>query len=212
LPLLYLVRHGQTDWNAEHRLQGRADRPLNATGQLQAAAVAQRLASEPLEAIYSSDLARAMATAQAIAARHHLTVTLEPRLREISYGTWEGRTMAEIAQRYPSTLEAWRHGGYVPEEMGGEPEPAVASRVSALLEELANRPSEERIALVSHGACLRVLIALLAGGEAAARRPVVGTASLSRVLLTPSGARILSLDERAHLEKVHAAEEAAAGA
>jgi broad specificity phosphatase PhoE len=92
---LLLVRHGETDWNAEGRLQGQTDRPLSDFGRTQAHKLAGELAEEELEAIYSSDLARARETAEIVAERVGLPVLLDPDLREKDWGTWEGLTAVE---------------------------------------------------------------------------------------------------------------------
>jgi broad specificity phosphatase PhoE len=92
---LLLVRHGETDWNADGRLQGQTDRPLSDFGRTQADRLAGELAEEELEAIYSSDLARALETAEIVAERVGLPVLLDPDLREKDWGTWEGLTAVE---------------------------------------------------------------------------------------------------------------------
>ncbi|MBI4759502.1 MAG: histidine phosphatase family protein, partial [Chloroflexi bacterium] len=103
---LLLVRHGETDWNAEERYQGTTDVPLSAQGRAQAQALTSRMAGEVLDAIYASDLQRAWQTAEVIAAPHGLPVRPEPRLREIDFGAWEGLTFDEIRQRRPAA-KAW---------------------------------------------------------------------------------------------------------
>ena len=92
---LLLVRHGETDWNADGRLQGQTDRPLSDFGRRQAQQLAEELADEELEAIYSSDLARARETAEIVGERVGLAVALDPALREKDWGTWEGLTAVE---------------------------------------------------------------------------------------------------------------------
>src|SRR5919206_4482332 len=89
---LLLVRHGETDWNAEGRLQGHTDRPLNDVGRRQARELAERLAGEGADAIYASDLARAKETAEIVGARLGLPVVIDADLREKNWGTWEGLT------------------------------------------------------------------------------------------------------------------------
>jgi len=201
LSILYLVRHGQTDWNAAGRLQGHADRPLDGTGLAQAAAIGARLSSLPLDAVYASDLERARATAREIAARQGLVVTADARLREFSYGAWEGRAMAELAVSQPVAVAEWRRdpGGYVPH--GGESEAAVQRRLGAFLQDLCSREPGEQIAIVTHGRALRTLLSLLLpGARDWASEPVVETASLTVVGLAPEGARLLLYNDTAHLE------------
>jgi probable phosphoglycerate mutase len=203
LPTLYLVRHGQTDWNVEGRLQGHADRPLNANGRAQAASIAERLATVPLAGIYASDLDRTMTTAREIASYHALSVTAEPRLREYSYGVWEGRRMSDLARLYPDAMDAWHEDppSYVP--AGAESPEAVSQRIGGLLAELRSRPASEAFVLVSHGRTLRSLLALLSPqGAGCPPRRVVDTASLSRVELHPDRAEILLYNDTTHLEGI----------
>jgi probable phosphoglycerate mutase len=106
---ILLIRHGETAWNAVRRLQGHTDIPLNEEGERQAEALARSLSSEKLDAIISSDLGRAMQTAQAVAARHpHLPLHSDPGLRERGYGAFEGLLYTEIAERYPVEFAEWQ--------------------------------------------------------------------------------------------------------
>src|SRR5512142_1067190 len=105
---LWLVRHGQTDWNLEGRYQGQSDVPLNATGLSQAAVFAASLDGQRFDALYSSDLARAYQTAEVIANKVGLPVQTDPRLREINQGEWQGRTLTEIKSIYIESAQAKR--------------------------------------------------------------------------------------------------------
>ncbi len=106
---ILLIRHGETAWNAVRRLQGHTDIPLSPAGERQAEALARALAAEPLDAIVSSDLGRALQTAQALAARHpHLALHTDPGLRERGYGAFEGLLYTEIAERYPVEFAEWQ--------------------------------------------------------------------------------------------------------
>ena len=115
MPELLLVRHGETDWNRDHRVQGQTDTPLNATGLAQAHALASSLSCVPLDAVYSSDLARARMTAETVAEPHGLPVEVEVDLREKDFGTWEGLTDVEISQPvsecHPRQVGRWRDTG-----------------------------------------------------------------------------------------------------
>jgi probable phosphoglycerate mutase len=128
---LIVIRHGETAWNRERRLQGQLDIPLNDTGHAQARALAGSLAGEPVDAIYSSDLSRAMQTAAPLSEVLGVPVQSEPRLRERCYGTLEGMTYAEVAQQRPEDFARWQ------------------ARV--------RRHPGERIALVAHGGVLDCL-------------------------------------------------------
>jgi broad specificity phosphatase PhoE len=136
---LLLVRHGETDWNAEGRLQGHTDRPLNEYGRRQAQRLADELAGEELEAIYSSDLARARETAEIVGERLGLPVVLDPDLREKNWGTWEGLTPVER-----DTVE-----------LVGESTEEHAARTLGALRRIAERHPEGRVLVVTHGGSLR---------------------------------------------------------
>ncbi len=111
MTILYLVRHGQSDWNAANRFQGHVDRPLTDLGRTQAEALARELASIALEAIYSSPLRRALDTATAVAAGRDLEVVADDGLREVDVGSWAGLTRAEVEERFPAEFRRWVEGG-----------------------------------------------------------------------------------------------------
>jgi broad specificity phosphatase PhoE len=202
VPLLYLVRHGQTDWNAEGRMQGHSDRPLNTLGRIQAAAIGSRLSTAPLTSIYTSDLQRARHTADAIARYHNLPVQVDERLREVGFGAWEGAHMEELAERHPIELAGWRMDPphYLPE--GAETPQQVNRRVARFISDLRALPQDERILIVAHGLTLRTLMGLVAPWPYQRRREVVENASLSTIQLYPDHAVVMSLNDRAHLVEV----------
>ena len=161
-----LWRHGQTVWNAEHRFQGQSDIPLDETGQAQAERAARLLAALRPDLIVSSDLARAAATAAALARLTGLEVTLDKDLRERHGGCWEGLTDTEIRTRYPV-----EHANWTPPD--GEPSSVVAERVAGALHRVAEAVVAEKDAepemstglavVVSHGAALRLGMSRLLG-------------------------------------------------
>lgn len=150
---ILLARHGETDWNHERRIQGHTDVPLNAAGLAQARALADRLASERLVAIHSSDLARARATAEIIAAVHLLEVTLDRGLREKNFGSWEGLTDTEVAERFPDAVRG-RWGD-------GETTEQVAERAIVALETIRARHHAGPVLVVTHGGPLRLILGQL---------------------------------------------------
>ena len=137
---LLFVRHGETDWNAQRRWQGHADVPLNDRGREQARALAESLADERIDVIYTSDLSRARDTAEAVAARLGVDVVLDADLREIDVGPIEGLTADEAA-----AYEGWH----------GEPKESHAERVLAAVGRIAERHPEGRILVVTHGGSMR---------------------------------------------------------
>jgi probable phosphoglycerate mutase len=137
---LLLVRHGETDWNADGRLQGQTDRPLTDYGRRQARELAEQLADEGLEAIYASDLARARETAEIVGERLGLPVELDPDLREKDWGTWEGLTSVERDRV----------------EFVGESTEAHQERILRALRRISERhPGDERVLVVTHGGSMR---------------------------------------------------------
>ncbi|HZS24730.1 MAG TPA: histidine phosphatase family protein [Gaiellaceae bacterium] len=144
---LLLVRHGETDWNAEGKLQGHTDRPLNDFGRRQAKALADRLAGEEIHAVYASDLARARETAEILGARLGLEVVIDPDLREKNWGNWEGLTSEERLHV----------------EFAGESTEAHRERVLRSVHRIVAAHPGERVAVVTHGGSLRRIQAALAG-------------------------------------------------
>ncbi|HPS48504.1 MAG TPA: histidine phosphatase family protein, partial [Flexilinea sp.] len=125
-----LIRHGQTDWNLEGRYQGQSDIPLNSTGIKQARLIARVLRDEQFDAVYSSDLLRALRTAEIITEYHDsLKINTDPRLREVNQGEWEGLTRDAIRDRYPKIWEALIENPVSVRPPGGETVVEVQSRV-----------------------------------------------------------------------------------
>jgi broad specificity phosphatase PhoE len=156
-----LVRHGQTDWNLEGRFQGQSDVPLNQTGRNEAHALAEQLISENLAAIVSSDLMRSKETAEIIAEVLHLPISLEPRLREINQGEWEGLSVEVIKTRY---YDVWEKRSVDPANFrppGGESVAEVAKRVqTAMIDNVRLQPTGCAL-IVSHGLALATIICLV---------------------------------------------------
>lgn len=153
---LLVIRHGETAWNAEHRIQGHLDIPLSATGVRQAARLADRLTSERIDAVYSSELARAWLTAVPLADRLGLEVVPEPRLRERCFGIFEGLTLDEIAVQHPEAFRRWRARDPEWAMQRGETGQQLIDRVLEALHDIAGRHRGETVALVTHGGVLDV--------------------------------------------------------
>ena len=155
---ILLARHGETDDNIPPiRVQGFADTPLNETGRSQAAQLADRLASEPIASLWSSDLSRARETAEVVGARIGLEPRLDPRLREANRGRWEGRRFIDIERECPEAYAAWRRAGAAFRFPGGESLLEQSKRVLAALG--AIRAAGEPPALVvCHGGSIRVVL------------------------------------------------------
>lgn len=160
---LLLVRHGQTLWNHIARYQGHSDIELSDTGRNQAKLLADRLANESLQAVYASDLKRALETASIIAEPHGLPVQTLSGLREISFGAWEGLTYQEIKTRYRDIADSWHAAPGEVQIPGGESFQELTARANSAIMDLVNRHDSATIAVVAHGGTIRAIICALLG-------------------------------------------------
>ena len=160
---LWLVRHGQTDWNTEFRIQGSIDKSLNAIGIEQAHAIAKKLKDTHFDAIYSSPAKRAYQTASAIAQQLGLTIRTDKRLKEISLGLWEGLTWQQVQDRYPEMFAKRKSDPvhFAPE--GAETYGDLARRMVQAANEIALSHPGERVLVVSHGMSLATLLSKARG-------------------------------------------------
>jgi probable phosphoglycerate mutase len=154
---LLLIRHGETAWNAEHRIQGRLDVPLSPTGIWQTGRLAQRLADEVIDVVVSSDLARAWMTGVPLADARGVAMVPEPRLRERAFGIFEGKTLDEIAAEHPDELAAWRSRDVDWRMPGGESGTEFIGRVLEAVREIVAANVGRTVALVTHGGVLDVI-------------------------------------------------------
>ncbi len=154
---LVLIRHGETDWNLEGRYQGQSDIPLNANGMLQAKELAEMLRAQHFDAIYSSDLLRARLTAEILARTTGAPLHVDPRLREINQGQWEGMLFSEIRQRYPELIAQRRNDPLSVIPPGGESIEQVRERVLAALKAIVTAHPDGEVAIVSHGLALAII-------------------------------------------------------
>ncbi|MBU6498033.1 MAG: histidine phosphatase family protein [Rhodospirillales bacterium] len=176
---LVMLRHGQTDWNEAGRYQGHADPPLNAAGRAQAGALAAEMARISPSAILSSPLQRARETAARIAAVCGGAVTVDARLKELSFGRWEGLVQADVKARWPDALRQWKRAPDTLRLPEGETLAEAAARLASLLRMLAG--ARGPVALVSHDAIIRIAILAATGQPLAAFRSIkVANASLTR--------------------------------
>jgi len=197
---LIVLRHGETAWNVDTRIQGQLDIGLNATGARQAQQLGAALADETVAAVYASDLSRAWDTARAVAASLGLEVVAEPRLRERAFGHFEGRTFADIEANSPDEARRWRTRDpeFAPE--GGESLIVFRQRVTAVAAELAARHPADQVVLVAHGGVMDVLYRAATGQELQAPRTWhLGNAAINRLLWTPQGFSLVGWGDTAHL-------------
>jgi broad specificity phosphatase PhoE len=203
---LYLIRHGETDWNMEGRWQGHADVPLNDIGRRQAQLLAQYLAAEGVrfDAIYSSDLARAYQTAWEVGAAVRVAVQLLPSLREIDLGNWSGLTYHEIKERYPVETQLLEQGQDIPRG-GAETMAALQQRVVEAVDAIAMHHRGETLALVTHGGCIRAMLAHADqhAGDSFVKYPHIGNTSISIVTIDAKGWHAQETNLMGHLEATH---------
>jgi broad specificity phosphatase PhoE len=160
---LLLVRHGQSTWNREHRIQGQLDPPLSAEGRSQARRVGRRLANHRFAGFYTSDLERAHETARLIGEATGLSPTTRAGLREIYLGEWEGLTTEELAQRFPEAWAKWTEEPSWDVVPGGEGAVPFEARVNAELDSILARHEHGNVLVVTHGGVIQVALHRVVG-------------------------------------------------
>jgi probable phosphoglycerate mutase len=201
---ILLIRHGETAWNAERRLQGHLDIALNPEGERQARLLAAALAGERVDAIVASDLLRARQTAAALAHVHGLPVQLEPALRERCYGGFEGMLYSEIAERFPREFAAWQArdvDAALPAGINrGETFRQFHGRVLGAMLHWAGRHPGKTLALVAHGGVLECAYRTALGLPLETPRDFkIHNASVNRFTVEEGVLRLQSWGEVEHL-------------
>ncbi|HEU4327830.1 MAG TPA: histidine phosphatase family protein [Roseiflexaceae bacterium] len=203
MTVFYLIRHGETAWNALGRWQGHTDVPLSPVGEEQARRVAERLKTggTRFAALYSSDLQRAWATAETIGAALGLAPQPVPDLRELDIGWWGGLTNAEIRERDPETT-ALVERGEDPPRGGAECWADLRRRAGAAVERLAQAHPDQALLLVTHGGVVRAVLnhVTAAAPQLAAPKHHIGNTSITVVVRTPEGWDIGVVNDMSHLE------------
>lgn len=160
---IYLIRHGETDWNLQQRYQGQQDIPLNQTGFRQAQVAAENLDGVKFSALYSSDLIRAVQTANEVGKKVNLEIITHPALREINQGEWEGLFIKDVLATRGDEVRAVYQNPYSARKPGGESIAEVAERMYAYLDQLAMKHDQERIIVVSHGLAIATVLCKVRG-------------------------------------------------
>ncbi|WP_119156948.1 histidine phosphatase family protein [Caldimonas tepidiphila] len=195
------IRHGETAWNVDTRIQGHLDIPLNDTGRWQARRMAAALADAGIDAIYASDLSRAHATAQALADATGRPVVADTGLRERCFGSFEGRTFAEIEAQWPEEALRWRRRDPEFGPPGGETLRGFFERVVATASRLAAAHPGQTVAMVAHGGVLDCLYRAASRVDLlAARTWQLGNASINRLLYMPEGFTLVGWGDTMHLQ------------
>lgn len=195
------MRHGQSTWNSEHRIQGQLDPPLSAEGLRQAELLAHRLAPRHFAGFYASDLKRAWQTAETIAAVVGQAPSPDQALREIFLGEWEGLTTAEIAERYPRQWAAWVDQPDWDVVPGGEGAARFDARVAAAIDAIMQRHQHGRILVVTHGGVIQVALHRVVGRASRGLFPFrIQNASISLIEKRDGRIVIGGVNDIAHLE------------
>jgi broad specificity phosphatase PhoE len=201
---IILTRHGETDWNAGGRIQGHTDVELNAAGVSQAEALAERLACETIDVIYSSDLSRAERTADAVCRRQpDAEFILTTELRERNWGTLEGLRRAEIMENHPADGEALKSGDADYAPAGGESKNQVRARIEKFFDSVVAEQSGKTVLMVTHGGVCAMILRCVLGIDMVRRVPFrLDNCGVTVIESRDSGRRVVnSLNCTCHLEK-----------
>lgn len=195
------IRHGETAWNVDTRIQGQLDIPLSENGHWQAKRLAAALRGEPIKAIYASDLARAWETAQHLGRACGVALTKEASLRERGFGVFEGKTFADIETLLPDQSMRWRKRDPDFAPAGGESLTTLRSRVVDAAQRLAAQHPGELIAIVAHGGVMDVLYRAATRLDLQAPRTwALGNTAINRLLWTPEGFTLVGWADTHHLD------------
>jgi probable phosphoglycerate mutase len=198
---LVLVRHGQSTWNREHRIQGQLDPPLSEEGRRQAERVGRRLAGRRFAGFYSSDLKRAFETSQAIEAAIGKHAEPMPGLREIYLGEWEGLRTDDLAQRFPEAWARWTEEPDWDLVPGGEGAALFETRVAAALDEILERHHHGDVVVVTHGGVIQIALHRVVGRPSRGLFPFkIQNASISVVEKREGRMIIGSVNDTSHLD------------
>ena len=193
------VRHGETDANITDRLQGQSDVPLNAQGLAQAELVAARLKDEPFDVIFSSDLSRALVTAEKIASGRPVIPSVE--LREWNFGRWQGMLLQEILRDYPGEFSLFKSGSLDFEPPEGESAGRFLERAEKFMEMLVRKYSGRRILCVSHGGFIKQTLKVVLGIRTFRSLPACENTAICRYAAKEGNVwQLVSWNDAAHLK------------
>jgi probable phosphoglycerate mutase len=200
--VLYIVRHGATDWNQSKCIQGQLDTPLNGAGRSQAALAAKRLAALGATALYSSDLLRAYETAQIIAQAVDLPIIQKPGLREMHFGAWQGLTVDQICERDPDLYAARRERPHDVPPPGGEVWRLFYQRSVKSIHDILHATDAERVIITTHsGVCTVLGLEALGLGYAGKRTFGNANCAIHTIAIENHRWEALSLNDVRHLEE-----------
>ena len=197
---LILIRHGQTEWNREYRVQGQADPPLNETGKAQAEAIARALQHEPIRAIYSSPLSRALDTALAINRFHAVAVLPHEGLKELNVGETDGIYFPDLPMHYPDFFAQWKTSAASVRWPGGETLPELQDRVWRAVCEITAQTIEGSVVITSHLFALTSLLCKVLDLDLSGFRKLnLSVGSISEIEISGDRYRLIRFNETCHL-------------
>lgn len=197
---LYLIRHGQTEWNIDGKIQGKTDIPLNHTGIHQAELLSKAMDQNPVTAVFSSPLKRACQTAEIVADRKKLPVILIDELREVDFGLWEGLTWETIEERFREDFIKWDQNPVKHTPTGGEKRESCKKRCAMAISRILNQAKGD-VAIVAHGGILVFVVAFLLQNQKDKNEIIVKNASITTIEYRKetSEGKLLRLNDIRHL-------------
>lgn len=197
----YIVRHGETNWNTLGKTQGHGNSNLTEKGIEQAKSLAEGMCKYPIDFIYSSDLGRAVETAEIIGEELNLEVNKTESLREMGFGVWEGLFINEIKENYLDMYNTWRNTPHLVDIPNGETLQVIQNRVDEFIKELNERHENKHILLVSHSVTVRViLLSCLASGLENIYRIRQDNTALNIVEFREYGPVVMKMNDTSHFK------------
>ena len=197
----YIVRHGQTNWNILGKTQGHGNSDLTAKGIEQATELAESIVNYPIDYIYSSDLGRAVQTAQILGDKLNIKVKETEALREMGFGEWEGLLIDEIKTNYASVYTTWRNEPHLAQIPGGETLHLIKDRVDSFIQSLNEKYDNKHILLVTHSVTVRVmLLAFLNSGMENIYRIKQDNTALNIVEYRDYGPVVIKMNDTSHIK------------
>ncbi|EYE88394.1 hypothetical protein Q428_08320 [Fervidicella metallireducens AeB] len=198
---IYLVRHGETEWNKAQRTQGCSNNiPLSEEGIKQAKALGERLKNKEIDLFFSSELGRAYETANIIASYHNKKVEIVEAFKEINFGVWEGLQYKEIMEKYKEVYSIWHYEPHLAKIPGGEDILSLKERSMTKLIEILNNNKEKNILIVSHGITIKVMICAMLGIDLANMHKIrQDNTSLNLFEYNDRGFSVIHLNDTCHI-------------
>jgi len=199
---MILIRHGETDWNKEGRIQGHMPTHLNEQGRREARLLAPRIADERPQNLYSSDLPRALETAQPIAEATGLEIVSSERLREAYFGLWEGKSFKEVQSGSPGEFANWVESDFHKAPPGGESAAELRERIIAFLADVAEKHANQTTVIVTHGGPCKYAVAHVLGiSPTGMYRYAIDNSSFTTIEIGAAGWRLVTLNDTCHLRR-----------